>query len=162
MAGLALIPRLRISEHRPNSPLRQTFHPRHDIYGSSLPQHDYQKHAMRAPGLTALEIAMEERLGLDRVEFRVLNDTQVDPEKPDRPFSQRQLVKCLRQRAEHFGWNKRNPKPARCVTAAGWSAWAWRQAFTRTSSPSQRRAPGSNLPGRGRSDLLADEGQRRG
>jgi xanthine dehydrogenase YagR molybdenum-binding subunit len=54
---------------------------------------------------------MAERLGLDPVEFRVLNDTQVDPEKPDRPFSQRQLVKCLREGAEHFGWNKRNPKP---------------------------------------------------
>jgi Molybdopterin-binding domain of aldehyde dehydrogenase len=37
--------------------------------------------AMRAPGLMALEIAMDEmaeRLGLDPVEFRVLNDTQVD------------------------------------------------------------------------------------
>jgi xanthine dehydrogenase YagR molybdenum-binding subunit len=74
--------------------------------------------AMRAPGeasgLMALEIAMDEmaeKLGLDPVEFRVLNDTQVDPEKPDRPFSQRQLVKCLRQGAEQFGWNKRNSKP---------------------------------------------------
>jgi xanthine dehydrogenase YagR molybdenum-binding subunit len=74
--------------------------------------------AMRAPGeaagLMALEIAMDEmaeKVGLDPVEFRVINDTQVDPEKPDRPFSQRQLVKCLREGAERFGWNKRNPKP---------------------------------------------------
>jgi xanthine dehydrogenase YagR molybdenum-binding subunit len=74
--------------------------------------------AMRAPGeaagLMALEIAMDEmaeRVGLDPVEFRAINDTQVDPEKPDRPFSQRQLVKCLREGAERFGWNKRNPKP---------------------------------------------------
>jgi xanthine dehydrogenase YagR molybdenum-binding subunit len=74
--------------------------------------------AMRAPGeaagLMALEIAMDEmaeRVGLDPIEFRVINDTQVDPEKPDRPFSQRQLVKCLREGAERFGWNKRNPKP---------------------------------------------------
>src|ERR1700712_2814045 len=59
-------------------------------------------HAMRAPGegpgLMALEIAMDEmaeKLGMDPVEFRILNDTQVDPEKPNRPFSERQLVECL-------------------------------------------------------------------
>jgi len=75
--------------------------------------------AMRAPGeasgMMALEIAIDEaaeKAGIDPVEFRILNDTQVDPEKPERPFSQRQLVKCLRLGAERFGWNKRNPKPA--------------------------------------------------
>lgn len=74
--------------------------------------------AMRAPGeasgMMALEIAIDEaaeKAGIDPVEFRILNDTQVDPEKPGRPFSQRQLVKCLRLGAEHFVWNKRNPKP---------------------------------------------------
>ena len=64
-----------------------------------------------APGMMALEIAMDEmaeKLGLDPVEFRILNDTQVDPEKPERPFSQRQLVECLRIGAERFGWSKRN------------------------------------------------------
>ena len=75
--------------------------------------------AMRAPGeasgLMALEIAMDEaaeKAGVDPVEFRVLNDTQVDPEKPARPFSSRPLIECLRTGAERFGWNKRNPKPA--------------------------------------------------
>jgi len=74
--------------------------------------------AMRAPGeasgLMALEIAIDEaaeKAGIDPVEFRVLNDTQVDPEKPGRPFSQRQLVKCLRLGAERFGWSRRNPRP---------------------------------------------------
>jgi len=74
--------------------------------------------AMRAPGeasgLMALEVAMDEmaqRLGIDPIEFRVLNDTQVDPEKPERPFSQRQLIKCLRTGAERFGWARRNPQP---------------------------------------------------
>ena len=49
--------------------------------------------AMRAPGeatgMMALEIAideMAEKLGIDPIEFRILNDTQVDPEKPERPF----------------------------------------------------------------------------
>ena len=48
------------------------------------------------------------------------------PEKPERPFSQRQLVECLRTGAERFGWSKRNAAArAECATAAGWSAWAW-------------------------------------
>ena len=76
--------------------------------------------AMRAPGeasgMMALEIAideMAERLGLDPIEFRILNDTQVDPERPERPFSQRHLVECLRIGAERFGWSKRNPQPGK-------------------------------------------------
>ncbi len=74
--------------------------------------------SMRAPGeaagLMALEIAIDEaaeRAGIDPVEFRVVNDTQEDPEKPGRPFSQRQLVKCLRLGAERFGWARRNTRP---------------------------------------------------
>ena len=67
-----------------------------------------------APGLMALEIAMDEmaeRLGLDPVAFRILNDTQVDPEKPERPFSTRPFVECLRVGAERFGWSRRSPRP---------------------------------------------------
>jgi xanthine dehydrogenase YagR molybdenum-binding subunit len=79
-----------------------------------------EANAMRAPGeatgMMALEIAideMAEKLGIDPVEFRILNDTQVDPEKPARPFSLRQLSECLRTGAERFGWSKRNPQPGR-------------------------------------------------
>ncbi|MBJ7499395.1 MAG: xanthine dehydrogenase family protein molybdopterin-binding subunit [Sphingopyxis sp.] len=67
-----------------------------------------------APGMMALEVAMDEmaeKLGLDPVQFRILNDTQVDPEAPSRPFTQRQLNKCLQMGAEKFGWSKRG-KPA--------------------------------------------------
>lgn len=82
-----------------------------------------EANAMRAPGeatgMMALEIAideMAEKLGLDPIEFRVINDTQVVPdgagEQPLR-FSQRQLVKCLRDGAERFGWSKRQPKPSK-------------------------------------------------
>jgi xanthine dehydrogenase YagR molybdenum-binding subunit len=76
--------------------------------------------AMRAPGdatgSMALEIAMDEmaeKLQLDPIEFRVLNDTQVDPERPQRSFSQRRLVECLRTGAERFGWSKRNAQPGK-------------------------------------------------
>jgi xanthine dehydrogenase YagR molybdenum-binding subunit len=79
-----------------------------------LPEGNAMRAPGEAPGLMALEIAideMAERLGLDPVEFRILNDTQADPEKPERPFSQRQLVECLRMGAERFEWNKRNARP---------------------------------------------------
>jgi len=75
--------------------------------------------AMRAPGeavgLLALEIAMDElaeACNVDPVELRIRNDVQYDPEAgPQRPFSSRKLVECLRAGADHFGWAKRNPKP---------------------------------------------------
>ena len=97
--------------------------------------------AMRAPGeasgLMALEIAMDEmaeKLGLDPVEFRIRNDTQVVPDHPAKPestdpqskqkkdqekpnphppFSQRRFVECFQTGAERFGWSKRNPQPAK-------------------------------------------------
>ncbi|KQT47345.1 xanthine dehydrogenase [Aureimonas sp. Leaf454] len=80
-----------------------------------LPEGNAMRAPGEAPGLMALEIAMDEmaeKLGLDPIEFRALNDTQVDPMKPDRPFSQRQLVECLRQGAERFGWSARDPRPS--------------------------------------------------
>jgi xanthine dehydrogenase YagR molybdenum-binding subunit len=82
--------------------------------------------AMRAPGeasgMMALEIAIDEiaeKLGLDPVDFRVINDTQVVPDSSGRasaqapaiPFSQRQLVECLRVGASRFDWSKRNARP---------------------------------------------------
>ena len=79
-----------------------------------LPEGNSMRAPGEAPGLMALEIAMDEmaeKLGIDPLEFRILNDTQVDPEKPDRPFSERQLVACARLGAERFGWDKRNPTP---------------------------------------------------
>src|ERR1700755_858093 len=76
-----------------------------------LPEGNAMRAPGEAPGMMALEIAMDEmaeQLGLDPVEFRKLNDTQVDPEHPDRPYTQRQLIECLRVGAEKFGWDKRN------------------------------------------------------
>jgi xanthine dehydrogenase YagR molybdenum-binding subunit len=80
-----------------------------------LPEGNAMRAPGEAPGLMALEIAMDEmaeKLGLDPVEFRVLNDTQVDPEKPERPFSQRRFIECLRMGAERFEWSRRNARPA--------------------------------------------------
>ncbi|TCP79046.1 MULTISPECIES: aldehyde oxidoreductase molybdenum-binding subunit PaoC [unclassified Rhizobium] len=80
-----------------------------------LPEGNAMRAPGEAPGLMALEISMDEmaeKLGLDPVEFRILNDTQVDPEDPKRPYSHRQLNECFRIGADRFGWNRRNPRPA--------------------------------------------------
>ncbi|MDQ0085127.1 xanthine dehydrogenase YagR molybdenum-binding subunit [Variovorax boronicumulans] len=79
-----------------------------------LPEGNAMRAPGEAPGLMALEIAVDEisqQLGIDPIEFRVLNDTQVDPGNPSRPFSQRRLIECLRTGAERFGWNKRSARP---------------------------------------------------
>jgi len=79
-----------------------------------LPEGNAMRAPGEAPGLMALEIAMDEmaeQLGMDPIEFRVRNDTQVDPENPARPFSQRQLVQCLQDGAQRFGWSQRAARP---------------------------------------------------
>jgi xanthine dehydrogenase YagR molybdenum-binding subunit len=80
-----------------------------------LPEGNAMRAPGEAPGLMALEIAVDElaeKLGMDPVALRILNDTQVDPEKPERRFSQRQLNECLQIGADKFGWAKRSAKPA--------------------------------------------------
>src|SRR6185312_10348880 len=77
-----------------------------------LPEGNAMRAPGEAPGMLALEIAideMAEKLRLDPIEFRIRNDTQVDPEKPERSFSQRRLIECLRTGADRFGWSRRNP-----------------------------------------------------
>ncbi|WP_313049853.1 aldehyde oxidoreductase molybdenum-binding subunit PaoC [Stenotrophomonas cyclobalanopsidis] len=80
-----------------------------------LPEGNAMRAPGETPGLMALEIAMDEmaeKVGLDPIEFRIRNDTQVDPSDPSRPFSQRQLVQCLQSGASRFGWERRSAVPA--------------------------------------------------
>ncbi len=61
----------------------------------------------------ALESAMDElaiACGLDPIELRIRNEPAVDPES-GRPFSSRNLVACLREGAQRFGWQPRDPTP---------------------------------------------------
>jgi xanthine dehydrogenase YagR molybdenum-binding subunit len=81
-----------------------------------LPEGNAMRAPGEAPGLMALEIAMDEmaeKLKMDPVTFRIVNDTTVDPEKKQRKFSQRRFVQCLRQGAERFGWSRRNAAPGK-------------------------------------------------
>jgi xanthine dehydrogenase YagR molybdenum-binding subunit len=82
--------------------------------GLDLPEGNAMRAPGEASGMMALEIAIDElaeKVGMDPVALRIRNDTQVDPEHPERPFSQRRFVQCLQTGADRFGWDKRKPQP---------------------------------------------------
>jgi len=97
-----------------------------------LPEGNAMRAPGEAPGLMALEIAideMAEKLGMDPVEFRVLNDTQVDPANPNRRFSERRLIECLRTGAQRFGWAQRSAQPAQRREGRWWIGTGLAAAF---------------------------------
>ena len=57
---------------------------------------------------------LAEKLGMDPIELRKINDTSVDPEKGV-PFSSRSLTAALEEGARRFGWDRRTEagRPAR-------------------------------------------------
>jgi xanthine dehydrogenase YagR molybdenum-binding subunit len=72
---------------------------------------------MRAPGgstgIHAIESTMDDlsyQLGLDPLELRLLNYTEIDG-TTDKPYSSKELMECYRQGAAKFGWAKRSPEP---------------------------------------------------
>jgi len=81
--------------------------------------------SMRAPGeavgMVALECAMDElaeALGMCPVQLRIRNEPALDPEQQI-PFSSRNLVACLKEGAERFGWSGRTRAP-RQRSEDGW------------------------------------------
>lgn len=81
-----------------------------------LPEGNAMRAPGEAPGHMALEIAMDElaeKIGMDPVQLRIVNDTQVVPDRPERKFSDRNLVRCLREGADRFEWSRRNAEPGK-------------------------------------------------
>lgn len=113
--------------------------------------------SMRAPGeavgMLAIEGAMDElaeKLGVDPVELRLMNDVQFDPEKgPKRPFSSRKLAQALRTGARAFGWDGR-PRTPRERQEGEWLigygvASAFRTNLVKPSGATVRLEPGGTL-----------------
>ncbi len=121
-----------------------------------------EANAMRAPGETtgcmALEIAMDElaeKLKMDPVQLRIVNDIQYDPEAgPGRPFSSRRLVECLTLGAERFGWALRNPRPGQ-VRDGRWRVGMGMASAVR-GAPVQKSAARVAVDGRGRVTVETD------
>ena len=106
----------------------------------------------------ALEIAIDElaeKVGMDPIERRILNDTQVDPENPQRPFSQRQLIQCLRLGADRFGWSGRNATP-RSGPRRAWLVGLGMAAAIRSNHLLPFRRTRARLDRAGRGDGGAD------
>ncbi len=85
----------------------------HRLARLDLPVNSFMRAPGEAPGMFALESAMDElaiACGLDPIELRLRNEPAVDPES-GRPFSSRNLVACLREGAQRFGWQPRDPTP---------------------------------------------------
>jgi xanthine dehydrogenase YagR molybdenum-binding subunit len=85
----------------------------HRLAQLDLPVPTFMRAPGECPGMFALESAMDElasACGLDPIEVRIRNEPKVDPET-GHPFSSRNLVACLREGAQHFGWQPRDPTP---------------------------------------------------
>jgi xanthine dehydrogenase YagR molybdenum-binding subunit len=87
----------------------------HRLARLDVPTPSWMRAPGECPGSFALESAMDELAvagGIDPIELRIRNEPATDPEANTR-FSSRNLVACLREGAQRFGWAGRDPTPAR-------------------------------------------------
>src|SRR5438132_12431612 len=88
-------------------------HTTHRLARLDVPLPTIMRAPGECPGMFALESAMDEMAiacGLDPIELRVRNEPEIDPDS-GHPFSSRGLVACLREGAQRFGWEQRDPRP---------------------------------------------------
>ncbi|MFG2248541.1 xanthine dehydrogenase family protein molybdopterin-binding subunit [Spirillospora sp. NPDC048823] len=85
----------------------------HRLVRLDVPTPSWMRAPGETPGMYALESAMDElavAAGIDPIELRIRNDTDHEPDS-GLPFSSRNLVACLREGADRFGWAGRAPSP---------------------------------------------------
>ncbi|MFS8198006.1 xanthine dehydrogenase family protein molybdopterin-binding subunit [Streptomyces sp. CWNU-52B] len=85
----------------------------HRVVPLDVPSPSWMRAPGEAPGMYALESAMDElavATGLDPVELRIRNEPDTEPGSGKR-FSSRHLVECLREGARRFDWARRDPRP---------------------------------------------------
>lgn len=85
----------------------------HRLAALDVPVPSWMRAPGECPGMFGPEVAMDElaeQLGIDPIALRVRNEPELDPES-GRPFSSRNLVGCLCEGAERFGWAPRDPRP---------------------------------------------------
>jgi xanthine dehydrogenase YagR molybdenum-binding subunit len=85
----------------------------HRLAALDVPVPSWMRAPGECPGMFGPEVAMDElaeALGMDPIELRIRNEPERDPES-GKPYSSRNLVACLREGAERFGWTERDPRP---------------------------------------------------
>jgi xanthine dehydrogenase YagR molybdenum-binding subunit len=103
------------------SPNRRTSH---QLARLDVPTPSWMRAPGECPGMFALESAMDElarELDLDPIELRIRNEPDLDPETGHR-FSTRNLVGCLREGAERFGWKREARRDGRYLVGTGVAA----------------------------------------
>jgi xanthine dehydrogenase YagR molybdenum-binding subunit len=81
----------------------------HRVVKLDIPMADAVRAPGEAIGMLAVEVAMDEmaeKVGLDPIAFRILNEPKVDPET-GKPYGSRSMVSCMEEGAKRFGWNRR-------------------------------------------------------
>jgi xanthine dehydrogenase YagR molybdenum-binding subunit len=116
------------------APHRRT---RHRLAALDVPTPSWMRAPGECPGMFALECAMDElaiACGIDPIELRIRNEPAAHPESGER-WTSRNLVACLREGAERFGWASRDP--AQGVRREG--AWLVGTGVAAATYPAMRR-----------------------
>jgi xanthine dehydrogenase YagR molybdenum-binding subunit len=96
----------------------------HRLAALDVPTPSWMRAPGECPGMYALESAMDElarELAIDPIELRVRNEPELDPESGN-PFSTRNVVACLREGAERFGWKEQPRREGRILIGTGVAA----------------------------------------
>ncbi|GAS86869.1 xanthine dehydrogenase family protein molybdopterin-binding subunit [Mycolicibacterium brisbanense] len=97
----------------------------HTVARVNSPTPCFMRGPGEAPGLFALEVAMDElayALNVDPVQLRISNDAIID-QASGLPWSERHLTECYREGARRFGWDHRPREPrtmSRDGVQVGW------------------------------------------
>jgi xanthine dehydrogenase YagR molybdenum-binding subunit len=109
----------------------------HRVAALDVPTPSWMRAPGECPGMYALESAMDElaiACAVDPVELRIRNEPETEPET-GKQFSSRNVVACLREGAERFGWADRDPTPA----ARREGRWLVGSGMASSTYPARRR-----------------------
>jgi xanthine dehydrogenase YagR molybdenum-binding subunit len=122
------------------SPNRKTSH---KLAKLNVPTPSWMRAPGECPGTYALESAMDElarALDLDPIELRIRNEPEIDPDSGHR-FSTRNLVGCLREGAERFGWRQPSRREGRTLIGTGVAASTYPARRQPSQTSARVRAP---------------------
>jgi len=117
----------------------------HRLARLDVPTPSWMRAPGECPGMYALESAMDElarEAGLDPIELRVRNDPAIDPES-GHPFSTRNLVACLREGAERFGWRPGGRREGRTLVGMGVASSTYPARKRPSKAHARRNADGT-------------------